>query len=475
MNIGLAILTRGLACALLAGATGCARFHDAPLSAEKVSAEFEARSLSDPGLEAFVQRHRPSEETSWPPASWDLNNLTLAAFYFHPELDVARAQAAGARAARLTAGQRPNPTLGLSPAYDITTSIPSPWIVAASLDLPLETAGKRGYRAARADRLSDAARFQLAATAWRVRSRVRACLLALATATQREALLKQHEGHSNRCVRLLEGQARAGDVPPIEVTQARAAWNRTRLELHEAELQAATARLQLADALGLPPAALDGVALDLTGFQNLPAEVPDAAARRHALLNRADILAALAEYAAAQSALQLEIARQYPDVHLSPGYEYDQGDNKWGIGLSLELPLLNRNQGRIAEAAAKREELAARFNALQARVLADIEQALAAYRLSVKKAEAAAALGEQLATQVRLAAAMHAAGELAQVDVARRELEAAAAGLAQLDAHAQAQAALGALENALQIPVQLCLAVDQLSLSPRPSPLSGTP
>ena len=59
---------------------------------------------------------------------------------------------------------------------------------------------------------------------------------------------------------------------------------------------------------------------------------------------------ALADYAASQSALQLEIAKQYPDLHLGPGYELDQTDNKWSLGISLDLPILNHNQGPVAEA-----------------------------------------------------------------------------------------------------------------------------
>ena len=65
--------------------------------------------------------------------------------------------------------------------------------------------------------------------------------------------------------------------------------------------------------------------------------------------------------------LRLEIARQYPDLHLNPGYEFDQADSKWALGLSIELPLLNQNQGPIAEAEARRLESAARFESLQAR------------------------------------------------------------------------------------------------------------
>jgi outer membrane protein TolC len=104
--------------------------------------------------------------------------------------------------------------------------------------------------------------------------------------------------------------------------------------------------------------------------------------RSRALQSRADILVALAEYAASQSALQLEIAKQYPDVHLGPGYQFDQGDHKFSLALTAELPLLNQNQGPISQAEARRAEAAARFNALQARVITEIDRAVAMYRVA---------------------------------------------------------------------------------------------
>ena len=430
--------------------SGCVHYQPQPLSADKNLLEFQQRSLADAGLEAFLETNHVTGE--WPRRAWDFSALSLAAFYFHPDLDVARAQFAGTKAAGITAGARPNPTLSVSPAYNTTTMIPSPWIVTPSLDIPIETAGKRGYRFAQAVHLSDAARFNLAATAWQVRSRVRKSLLALYGASEREAALKKQDAIQAESVRLLEGQLQAGAVSPFEVTQTRVALNQTRFALHDAEKQAATSRVQLAEALGLAPAALEGVTLTFDEFKQFPGDVPDSAARRQALVNRADVLGALSEYAASQSALQLEIAKQYPDVHLSPGYEFDQGDNKWGIGLSLELPVLNHNQGRIAEAEAKRKEVAAKFNALQARVLSEIEQAVAGYRASVKKAEAAGSLNEELATQLRTAQGMLDAGEISRIELAQRQLELTTAALAQLDALVKAQESLGALEDALQSP-----------------------
>lgn len=445
-----------MACAMM-GVSGCAHFRDLPLSAEKSRSDFEGRTLADTGLKSFLEQNH-----GLPTAAWSFTNLALAAYYFHPDLDVARAQLAGAKAARITAGERPNPTVSWSPAYDTTTG--PPWILGVSFDIPIETMGKRGYRIAQAVHISEAVRYNLASTAWQVRSRVRKNLLMLYGAAESEALLKKQEDIQAESVRLLEAQLKIGAVSPFEVTQSRVALNQTRFALNDAEKQSATAHVQLAESLGIHPAALDGVMLNFDDFRQFPGNVPDALARRQALVNRTDILSALAEYAAAQSALQLEIAKQYPNIHLSPGYQLDQTDNKWALGLTIELPVLNQNRGAIAEAEVKRAGVAARFNALQARVFSEIEQAVAGYRASMKKAASAESLSRELQTQLRTAQGMLDAGEISRIELAQRQLELTTASLAQLDALLKAQESLGALEDALQSPAAFAAVSEQ---SPR--------
>ncbi|MGE5300064.1 MAG: hypothetical protein ACM3MB_03760 [Acidobacteriota bacterium] len=58
-----------------------------------------------------------------------------------------------------------------------------------SLDIPVETAGKRGYRIEKAAHLSTAARMNIAETAWRVRSRLRNTLLSLFFAAETKRIL----------------------------------------------------------------------------------------------------------------------------------------------------------------------------------------------------------------------------------------------------------------------------------------------
>lgn len=444
------LLFAGLA---IASFSACVRFEPKPLVASKTAAEFESRSLSDSGLRMFLETNGVSGE--WPRRAWDLNALTLAAFYFSPELDVARAQWRTAQAALRTAGQRPNPTLSISPQYNTTTITPSPWIAAVNLDLPLETAGKRGLRIAQARHLSDAAKFNIAAAAWRVRAKLRQTLVELHAATEQERLLGAQQAAQEENVKLLEAQLAAGAVSAAEVTRERIALDTTMLMLQEAKRLRSEKRVTLAEVIGVPARALDTVDITFVGLDRLPPDLDLQTARRQALLSRSDILAALSEYAASEAALRLEIAKQYPDIHLSPGYEYDQSDNKWGVGLALELPSLNLNRGPIAEAEARRVECAARFNALQASVLAEIDRTFTAYRAAIEKSAVAASLVAGLEKQERLSRGRFEAGEVSRSEVIAAQVELAAARLAGAAATANAQEALTRLEEALQSPVML--------------------
>ena len=431
---------------------GCARFQPHPVTAEKTQADYEQRTLTSPELKAFIQCNAKRDVSAV--QSWDLDALTLVALYYNPDLDVARAKWAVARAGKVTAGERPNPTVSVTPGYDTTTHTPSPWIVTASLDIPIETAGKRGYRIAQANQLSDAARLSVASVAWQVRSQLRKSFIDLYAARETQTLLLRQQTLHEQIVKSLEAQLGAGAVSTFEVTQARLAFNNAQLALRDAEKQNGEALAQLAAALGVPARALDGANFSFTSLAP-PSELPLAEVRRQALLNRADILGSLAEYAASESALRLEIAKQYPDVHFNPGYEFDQGDNKWTLGLSITLPVLSQNQGAIAEAEARRTQAAAQFTALQARVIGDIDRALASYRVALAKSSTANTLLENAQKQQRTTRAMLDAGEISRFALSTTELEVSLSVLARLDALAKAQQAWGDLENALQSPLGL--------------------
>jgi outer membrane protein, heavy metal efflux system len=432
---------------------GCARFESKPLSAQEGADAFEHRSVSDPGLKAFLETN--GMVSAWPRASWDLATLTLMAFYYHPDMDMARARWGTVTAGKTTAGQRPNPNLAFTPRLNSTSlGTPlTPWILGGILDIPIETMGKRRYRVAQAGLLSEAARFEVASTAWLVRSRVRKSLLDLQSARETLALVQDQAEALGRMAALVERQWEGGAVSFVEVSVARIAHQNAQLTFKDAQRQEAEARGQLAQAVGVPARALDGVQYSFTDLAVFPTNLSSSEVRLQAVLNRADVLGALAEYAASEAGLQLQVAKQYPDLHLRPGYELDQNKNKWTLGVSMDLPVLNQNQGPIAEARARREEAAAKFNAVQAKAIGEIDRAGAVYEAAVEQAVTAGNILAGLLKRSQAMGRMYEAGEVDKLVVITAQAEYLNGALARLRARLQAQQALAALENAVQSPL----------------------
>lgn len=447
-----------IALATLAAAVclpGCASYRPQPIDARRSLAAFEARRLDAPGLRLYIEQtlHRPV--TAWPLVSWDFGELTLAADYYNADLTVARAKLATADAAVISAGARPNPTLAFSPSYD-TTAEPgiSAWTLGFTLDIPIETAGKRGDRIAAARQLANAASLEVARVAWQLRGRLRDSLVRLQTAERtREIVSRQHAAES-LAARLLTDRLRVGQASATEVELVRIAADQSALQLEDAREQAQQARLGVAAALGVPEAALDGVRLSLAALDALPSPELAAPSREQALLDRTDVLQALAEYQASDSALRLEIAKQYPDVHIGPGFSHgytaSELESSLTIGISLSLPILDRNQGPIAEAEARRREAAASFDAVAARAVTQVDSALSAYRAALAKLATTDRLLAEQRRRMTSVQALFDAGEADRLTLAQTRSELATDELARLQAFTQARLALGALESAME-------------------------
>ena len=414
---------------------GCAarKYQAVPIVPEDSASKIEARTLADSGLKTFVEQNIGHP---WSPPIWDVNTLTLAGLYFNPQIEAARAQAEAAGAAVITARARPNPTLSLAPG------VPSPYLFGLDFAVPIETHGKRGIRTMQAQTLSESAHVALAITEWRVRSQVRQAFVNVLIADQHLELLRSQNSLLMGQVQLLQQRLAAGEIPRPELDVARVAMLNAELGEQQAEGQIATARASLASAIGVPAAALENVQLSWPDFQDPP--VPESFSpqqiQREAVVDRLDVRAALLQYAAAEQALRLEIARQYPD---------------FTIGFSTVLPIFNRNQGPIAEAEAARKKAAADFLAAQAQGIAETDAALAAYRSPFAEFQhAKTALIALQTDRTAMQRRSVAVGETDQLALNGILLEGSAATLAELDALGRVQTALGTLEDAVQRPLQ---------------------
>lgn len=461
-------------------ASSCVRDQPAPLSPAVTAAALDSRSLSDQRLRQFVLAATRPDGSRDAKIEWNLTSLTAAALYYHPDMALAEAKLAAAKAVVVTAKQHPNPVLNFTNIVGqglVPGAIPlgaAPVTIGPTIDFLIDTFGRREARTAEAVRLEQAARWDIAAAAWQVRGRVRSALLAYWAADRRLTLTQQRLVLENQLVELLEHRQKAGEASALDVSRERVNRAQVTLALHDLSLAAAEARVQLATAIGIPDHALESVTLDTSDFDHPPTlagRVDSAAWRREALTRRADIQASLAAYAATEASLKLSVAGQYPELTLSPGYSYEYGINQYQLNLISTLPIFNQNQGAIAEAVAKRREAAMSFIALQAQVIGQIDQATTAYR---KSGEALAAAQSLQADETHRAKDIERSFEAGQADrptLVTTQMEAAITAISNFDAVLQQRQALGSLEDALERPLygpNVLLALPEAELPPLP-------
>jgi len=385
----------------------------------------------------------------WPLRTWDLQTLSLAALYFNPALDSARARVAATEAALVTAGARPNPSLSIAPG------IPTPYLLTLDFAFPIETAGKRGHRIQVARSLDQAARFDLADSAWTIHSGVRAALLNYLLASRSLELFRSEEKVREDQVNILEQIFSAGEIPRQSVDLARIELSKTHLGIDMAEGQVRETKAALAAAVGLPVAALVSADFSWPNIDTPPSaeSLSPGGIQRDAVLNRLDLRRSLEQYAAAEAGLELEIAKQYPDINIGPGYTYEEKHSFFTVGFSTVVPLFNRNQGPIAEAEARRKEAASAFLERQAQVIAKSERALAVYTAALKELAESESLRKLQETQLQIMQQTIRAGTDNRLSLDTIEIQSWVLARAQLDALLRAQRALGELEGAVQRPL----------------------
>ena len=430
----------------------CTHYQAEPLDANASQAAFLARSLDEPAVTAFVSEHLPTQPETTPAVNLELGRLIAAAYYLSPAVRIARASHASVQLEGAVAAVRPNPVLILTPGYSLNPGDLSPWLPTFGLDFGVTTAGKRAARMQAAAAQTTRAEADFNATAWMVRGSVRDAAIGLAAAVDRHRLFSARLDLAEHLARIADAQFRAGQLSGVERNAVVVQVLELRAGLLAGQQALLHNRTALATAIGVPTRALE------PGPERLP-DVPAISAdalqqlQETVSLRRFDLLGALADYAGAEAALRLEVAKQYPDLRLGPSYQWDQGQRKWSLAVAFEIPVLNRNQAAIRVAQSRRLEQRARFEATQAQALASADTAVAVYRGAIDNV---AVVVEQTAREEQHLAAARAQGNAGMAeprDTYLAESESLRVQAAQVDAREQLLLAIGQLEDALQVEI----------------------
>jgi outer membrane protein, heavy metal efflux system len=416
---------------------------------DPASADFKAYLIK----QGYAQKDLPFAE-------WGIDELTLCALYFNPKLDVAKAQLALANVAVNTANQRQSPALGGRAARsNQANGDKSPWAFGLEVEIPIETTNKRQIKVEEAQHLQEIARIDVADVAWQLRSQIAKDLLSFHENSAQQQQLNNELTIHNNLVKLLAKRVQLGAASNTELNAAKLLQQKAQFLLNSEQSKSAEIRTTLAADVGLTSekfAQLQIKNLDIESALISTANRAQLQANKlqaSALLNRLDIRRSLAKYAAAESKIKLEVAKQTPDISLSPGIAFEFGDSIWSLGFSSLLNLLNKNSTLIAEATQLREIEGAQFEALQAGVIADVSQASAALTASQQNV---AQVQQQLAAQQQITQKLQRqldAGQIDRLDLTQNHLNTNLLEQQLINAKFQQLNALLALENSLQMPL----------------------
>lgn len=356
-------LFRCASIALALTASGCVVYRPDPLNPAAELLTLRSRSLD----EVAVERARAGQSADARPAAFDPSDgldeseVVAVALALNLDLRAKRLGVGQARAQLITAGLWPNPEVGIGWRPGIGGT--SGYNFEADALFQLLRPGERDARQAVAAAKVDESIAEVGMDEYRVVTEVRTQWLAVLTAEQSARLLDDEVALRERSADLVRQRRKLGEGTDLEVSVAELERVEVRRDQRRAQSLLDAERQDLNRLLGLPPAydlrlSDSGRPLAVTIFDDLSDDDLD----RLLLAARPELRAKEAAYRGAEQELWLAVLGQYPKLGVGPSFERElDGGKSLGLGLSLEIPLLNQNQGEIAEKRATRERLRAEY------------------------------------------------------------------------------------------------------------------
>lgn len=320
------------------------------------------------------------------------NEIVRRALTANGELAAARLEIERARARLRQAGLRPNPTIDVEQTTGRFTGSPGESETSVGIAVPIELGGKRGRRIELARAELEAAEAEVADRERRLTNEVRA-LYAEALAAIRELnTLEELNELDLQTTRFVQARVNEGETAPIELNQLRVEVERLRSRRALVEGRLKSALLKLKSLTGVGPSDTLRLREDLQQPIALSAPASVDAAVEIALRTRPDLRFARLSEEVAQAGLRLARAQAVPN--LTPFTKYSNSrtvfeDTPVGVlrdrdklltfGISVELPIFNRNQGVKGEAAVAIAQAQRRREFLEAVIRSEVQSAYARY------------------------------------------------------------------------------------------------
>ena len=200
-------------------------------------------------------------------------------------------------------------------------------------------------------------------------------------AQRRLALAEQMAAATQRLYDVTRIQLREGEISLLEANLAEIEFGRAQARSLAARRELTTALHELRRMLGVEPSVPISL-VESSGAELVPIDTGEDALVAIALQHRPDVAAR--RLAVDEAALRQRLASRegIPTPSLNGILTRDDGEvgSRLGVGISLPIPLFNRNQGRVEREAYGHERARVRLDALQLAVRLEVREALLAYQ-----------------------------------------------------------------------------------------------
>ncbi|MGO4798988.1 TolC family protein [Pseudomonas sp. W22_MBD1_FP4] len=299
-----------------------------------------------------------------------LDSALQNAFANNPDLAAAQWEIDIAAGGRQQAGLIPNPVA----SWDAEDTRRDSRTTTIKLSQTLELGGKRGARIDVASRTQDAAALTLEQRRNSLRTDVIDSYYAALRAQERLDLAQRSLALAERGLVVANGRVTAGKSSPVEATRAQVQLSEIRLEFNRAQIGLTDAYRRLAASTGSASADFASVA---PPSQSTPA-LPPAAQLLVRLEQTTELRLAELQILQNEANVGLEKAQRIPDLDVSIGSQYDASVRERVnlVGVSMPIPLFNRNQGNVLAATRRADQARDLRNAAELRLRTETRQAL---------------------------------------------------------------------------------------------------
>jgi len=327
------------------------------------------------------------------PLRFTLTEAQQLALHRNWDLLAVGASVDAATAQKIVAHEFPNPAFSFSTTkidigHDASTASGNgywdrSYDTIAAINQLLEIGGKRRHRQGSAQAGYEGARAAFLDAKRILDLAVAKAYIAAVFARENHRVLTNSAATLRAEARLAEIRFKAGEISAADKNQIEITAERFAVDAASAESTAVQAVIAFQVLLGISAPSTQLVltdTLDLLSSGSVPGEpfFPD---------RRPDVVAAEAALRKAESDLGLQKANRIPDPTVLVQYEHEPPDtpNSIGLGVSLPIPLWNRNRGNIMSAEAVREQARLNLQKLNAQAAADHATATVAYEDAARR------------------------------------------------------------------------------------------